>query len=144
MRLLALLAVAAFACGPKPAAKQPADDDELPDLHNAKGGPGEPQGEPEPPPPEDELHRRQYAACDAIVPRMTACAVEDAKANMTPEQLKDLDVEQTSKIHTRENTKKCKNWGLNGHQVRVLEVCDQETDNCSDLRDCLDNLNTQK
>ena len=75
---------------------------------------------------------------------MTACAVEDAKAHMTPEQLKQLDVDATAKIHTREYTKKCKNWGLTGHQVRVLEVCYAQTDNCDDLRDCLDHLNDKK
>jgi len=114
--------------------KQIVSDD---DLASLSSGPGE----SEPPPPEDELHRRQYAACEQIIPRMTSCAVDDAKKNMTAEQLKNLDVDATAKIHTREYTKKCKKCALNGYQVRVLEVCYAQTDNCDDLRDCLDNLN---
>ena len=48
-------------------------------------------------PPKTELQRRQEAACDALGPRLTACAYESAKRNLTEEQLKKEQVDE--KVH---------------------------------------------
>jgi hypothetical protein len=142
-RLLPLLFVILAAC-PKKAA--PVEDDTLPDPVPGGGvGPGHvTEGEPEPPPPETELQKRQYAACELVIPRLTACAVADAKAKMSAEEYAKLDVEHTAPIHTRENVKKCKRDYMSSRQVRVYEVCDREETECEPLVACLDNAKPTK
>jgi len=137
MRLLvALIACLAVACGGG-AKQQPAEDDTLPDPGTASPGTGsDDQAEP----PRSELQRRQDAACERVIPRLTECAVADARAKMSPEELAKLDLERTAPIHTRENLKKCKASELSSRQVRVYEVCDREETECAALVACLDNL----
>jgi hypothetical protein len=141
-RLLPLAFLLTLAACPKKA--PPAEDDTLPDPVPG-GGPGHGTGaEPEPPAPENELQRRQYAACDLVIPRLTDCAVADAKANMSAEEYAKLDVEHTAPIHTRENVNKCKRDYMSSRQVRVYEVCDREETECEPLVACLDNAKPTK
>lgn len=133
MRSIGALALCLlFACGGSKPAQE--DDDTLPDPGTAK--PGDP-GTDEPPIPETELERRKYAACERLIPRLTECAVADAKANLPPDKLAELDLEHTAPIHTRENLKKCKRGELSSRQVRVYEVCDREETECGPLTECL-------
>lgn len=113
------------------------DDDTLPDP--GTGTPGR-TGEEEELAPETELERRQFAACERVIPRLTACAVEDARQNLTPEQFEKEQIEETAPVHTREYLKKCKRHALSSRQVRVYEVCDKEEAECPGLIACLDNL----
>jgi hypothetical protein len=137
--VLGVAAALALAACPKKAGP-PVEDDTLPDPVVGGAVPGqEAAGEPEPAPPTTELARRQYAACDRVIPRLTACAVADAKAKMSAEEYAKLDVENTAPIHTRENVKKCKNGYMSSRQVRVYEVCDREETACEPLVACLDN-----
>ena len=137
-RFALALAVVLAACGPKAATPPPHDDDTLPDPGGGSAG------EPEPTPPKTELQRRQYAACDRVIPRLTDCAVADARKKMSPEELAKLDLEHTAPVHTREYTKKCKNGYMSSRQVRVYEVCDREATDCDALVACLDNAKPQK
>lgn len=91
--------------------------------------------------PRTELERRRDAACEALGPRMTACAIADARATMTPEELAKLDVEATAAVHTREFVKSCQTQSLSSRQVRVYEVCLREETECEPLIACLDNAN---
>jgi hypothetical protein len=139
MRSIAAIALCLLvACGGSKPAKQ--EDDTLPDP--GSGSPGDPvAGEDL---PETELKRRQYAACERLIPRLTECAVADAKANLSPEALAELDLENTAPVHTRENLKKCKQGELSSRQVRVYEVCDREETECGPLAACLENALPQK
>jgi hypothetical protein len=123
----ALIAVLlAAACGGR--STTPAvEDDTLPDP--ARGGP-----------PRSELQRRQEAACERIAPRMTECAVEDARRTLTPDQLAELDLEKTAPLHTRKFIEECTSDALSSRQVRVYEVCEREAADCEELNACLDNL----
>ena len=132
MKRLTLLLVLLAGCPKHASTPPPDDDDTLPDPPGTKP-------EPEPPAPTTELERRQYAACDRVIPRLTQCAVEDARARMDPDELAKLDLEHTAPIHTRENLKKCKNGYMSSRQVRVYEVCDREETECGPLVTCLDN-----
>ena len=119
----------------------PADnDDVLPDPGSASPGGAGPGGEIDDTGemPASELERRQFAACERVIPRLTECAVADARANLSPEQLAELDLERTAPIHTRENLKTCKAQRLSSRQVRVYEVCDREETSCGPLVACLD------
>jgi hypothetical protein len=114
------------------------DDDTLPDP--GTGTPGGTGGEEEELVAENELQRRQFAACESVIPRLTACAVEDARQKLSPEQFEKEQIEETAPIHTREYLKKCKRHKLSSRQVRVYEVCDKEEAECASLIACLDNL----
>jgi hypothetical protein len=127
-----------IACGGSKPAQE--EDDTLPDPGGATPG----GGTDDEPMPETELKRRQYAACERIIPRLTECAVADAKANLPPEKLAELDLENTAPIHTRENLKKCKQGELSSRQVRVYEVCDREESECGPLTECLANALPQQ
>jgi hypothetical protein len=141
-RWIPLVFLVLAAC-PKKAA--PVEDDTLPDPVPGGGGPGHVgDAEPEPPAPTNELQRRQYAACDLVIPRLTDCAVADAKAKMSAAEYAKLDVEHTAPIHTRENLKKCKHDYMSSRQVRVYEVCDREETECEPLVACLENAKPTK
>jgi hypothetical protein len=128
-----LLFIAIAACGNK--AKSGGDDTLPDDLHaNGNGGGGETAA-----PPATELEKRQAAACEQLGPRLTDCAIADARATMTPEQLAELDVEKTAPLHTRETVKACKAQDMSSRQVRVYEVCMREETACDALTACLEN-----
>lgn len=94
-----------------------------------------------PPDHRTELERRRDAACEQLGPRMTDCAIADARRTMTPEELAKLDVEATAPLHTREFVKDCQQQSLSSRQVRVYEVCLREETACEPLIACLDNAN---
>lgn len=129
-----------IACGGSKPAQE--EDDTLPDKVGTTG-PGDPPADDEPM-PDTELKRRQYAACERLIPRLTECAVADAKANLSPEKLAELDLENTAPVHTRENLRKCKQGELSSRQVRVYEVCDREETECGPLTECLANALPEK
>jgi hypothetical protein len=105
-----------------------------------KGGGDDTLPDPAPAPPsQSELEKRQGAACEQLGPRLTDCAIADARATMTPEQLAELDVEKTAPVHTREMIKQCKEQSMSSRQVRVYEVCMREETACDALTACLEN-----
>ena len=97
--------------------------------------------DPLPDPPADtrtELERRRDAACEALGPRLTECAIADARATMSPEELAKLDIEKTAPVHTRKFVEECQGQSLSSRQVRVYEVCLREETECGPLTECLD------
>ncbi len=97
-------------------------------------------GTPAPTPTRTELEVRRDAACEALGPRLTACAADEARRTMSPEELAKLDLEQTAPVHTEEFIAECKRQQLSSRQVRVYEVCVAEETECEPLVACLDNV----
>lgn len=126
---IALVLALVAACGSKNTAS--GDGDTLPDDLRANGNSDVP--------PATELEKRQGAACESLGPKLTECAIADARATMPPEELAKLDVENTGKIHTREFVKSCKAQTMSSRQVRVYEVCLREETECPALTTCLEN-----
>lgn len=135
MKNLALLTslVLASACGPKSAPSN---------VGNA-GGSADQAG-----PAHDtrtELERRRDAACETLGPRMTSCALEDAKADYAAGKVSKQQFEQdTASGVLAKNTEKfieaCTHAQYSSRQVRVLEVCQREESECNPMLACLDNL----
>lgn len=131
-----LLVVLLAACGSK----------QSPGVSNSGSGAGE-----SPPPAKDTrtaIEKRRDAACETLGPKMTACAVEDAKRDLAAGKVKQKDFEaNTSKDvqakNTEEFVKACEKTPYSSRQVRVLEVCQREETQCEPLLACLDNLNKQ-
>jgi hypothetical protein len=99
--------------------------------------PGAPRGTP--------LEQRRDAACDQLGPKLTACAVEDARATLAAGKTTKAEFDRdTAPAIQRKNTddfvQRCKTTVFSSRQVRVLEVCFREETTCAPLLDCLDHL----
>ncbi|HVV82097.1 MAG TPA: hypothetical protein VHE35_03420 [Kofleriaceae bacterium] len=106
------------------------------------GGQGHEAHDPANHPPKDTrtpIQVRRDAACEALGPRLTACAIADAHATMTPDEIAKLDLEKTAAAHTEEFVSQCKQQELSSRQVRVYEVCMAQETECDPLMSCLDN-----
>jgi hypothetical protein len=92
-----------------------------------------------------EIEKRRDAACDELAPRMTQCALDDAKAALAAGKVSQADFDRDTAPgvlakNTDEAKKACK-VQMSSRQVRVLEVCSKEESECGPLQDCLGHLN---
>jgi hypothetical protein len=95
-----------------------------------------------------EIEKRRDTACKTLGPKVTACAVEDAKTalangQITKKQFVDITESGVVAKNTSEFIDKCSQSPYSSRQVRVLEVCQKEETECEPLLACLDNLNKQ-
>jgi hypothetical protein len=95
-----------------------------------------------------EIEKRRDAACGSLGPRITACAVEDAKVELAAGKIKQKDFDaNTAPDVQRKNTEEfvdaCEKAQYSSRQIRVLEVCQREESQCEPLLACLDNLNKE-
>jgi hypothetical protein len=95
--------------------------------------------------PRTPIERRRDAACEHLAPRITACAVEDARAKLGAGKIdqRQFDADTAAAIqrkHTDEFEKSCKAASYSSRQIRVLEVCFREETQCRPLLDCLGHL----
>ncbi|HEX7843166.1 MAG TPA: hypothetical protein VF469_37095 [Kofleriaceae bacterium] len=91
------------------------------------------------------IERRRDAACDQLGPKITACAIEDARAKLAAGKIDQHQFDQDTapavqRRHTEEFLKACKGAAYSSRQVRVLEVCFREEPRCAPLLDCLGHL----
>lgn len=91
------------------------------------------------------IERRRDTACDQLGPRITACAVDDARADLSAGKITkaDFDRDTAPEVRTK-NTEKfveaCKSHAYSSRQIRVLEVCPHQEAQCGPLLDCLGHL----
>ena len=93
-----------------------------------------------------ELERRRDAACETLGPRITKCAVDDAKKAFAAGKIKKEQFDKDTapgvqEKNTSEFIAKCNAAQYSSRQVRVLEVCQKEESECEPLLSCLENLN---
>jgi hypothetical protein len=93
------------------------------------------------------IETRRDAACEALAPKITQCAVDDAQADFAAGKITKLQLDQDTQpaIQTENSAgflRKCK-APMSSRQVRVLEVCVREEVECGPLLSCLENLNPQ-
>ena len=91
-----------------------------------------------------EIVKRRDTACEQIGPKLTQCAVEDARVQLaagkiTQQQFTDDTKPEVQRALTKAFLKKCKR-DMSSRQVRVLEVCFREEQECGPLATCLENL----
>ena len=94
-----------------------------------------------------EIEKRRDAACETLKPRLVQCAVEDAQAELASGKITKQQFEQDTKPEVKaklgsEWMKECR-VEMSSRQVRVLEVCDKEEQQCGPLLSCLGHLNAQ-
>jgi hypothetical protein len=90
------------------------------------------------------LEQRRDTACEHVQPKLTQCAVADAKATMSPKELSELKPDELVSAHKQKFLKECKGSAMSSRQVRVLEVCDREESECEPLAECLKHLEPEK
>ncbi len=96
------------------------------------------------------LEKRRDAACEVVAKRVTACAVEDTKADfaagkITKQQLdKDTAPEVVAK-NAEKYADTCKSHrDYSSRQIRVLEKCPDYETECGPLLQCLDHVQPEK
>ena len=127
--LVAVMAVVALGCGGAP---PPPPANVEPVAGPARAAP-------------TALERRRDAACDRLGPRLTACAVEDARADFAAGKIDraQLTADTAPDVQRRLTAKflaSCTGARYSSRQVRVLEVCDREETACAPLLACLTHL----
>jgi hypothetical protein len=135
MRPWLLVAVLALGCSGKPGATTPIGNDPEPAMGSNQ------------PPAHDSrtaIEQRRDVACKALGPRITKCAVEDAKVaaqkgEITQKQLTDISTPEVLAKNTAEFVEKCE-APMSSRQVRVLEVCEHSETDCAPLLACLEHL----
>ena len=93
-----------------------------------------------------EFEKRLDRACDALGPRLTQCAVDDAKAQLDSGTISQQEYAEITKPEVKAALRK--DWDdrcyrpdkMSSRQLRVLEVCFAEETECAPLLDCLANL----
>jgi hypothetical protein len=95
--------------------------------------------------PRTPIEVRRDAACDALGPKLTACAVEDARADLGAGKIDQAQFDRDTAPaiqgkNTAEFLRTCKGAAYSSRQVRVLEVCFRDETRCAPLLDCLVHL----
>ncbi len=129
-----ILVLALVACGPKKA--------------NNVSNTGDGSAAAPPPDTRTAIEKRRDGACETLGPKITACALEDAKKALAAGQVKQKDFDESTKPEIlKKNTEKfieeCEHpkTAYSSRQIRVLEVCQEQETQCEPLLACLDNLN---
>jgi hypothetical protein len=125
LRAASLLLLAALACGGGQAepSREPAPSTEA----------GEPAASPE-----EKLRAAQESAVEAMCERLVDCAVEEARKNMSPDEVAKLDVEQTGRKLRDECEAEGAQKALSPRQIRVVQRCVTQPGTCDELQTCLD------
>lgn len=94
-----------------------------------------------------ELEKRRDAGCEKIRPRLVLCAIDDAKAELEAGKItkQQFEADTAPEIRNKlgsEWMKSCR-VPMSSRQVRVLEVCDREEQQCGPLVSCLGHLNAK-
>jgi hypothetical protein len=89
------------------------------------------------------LEKRQEAACDGVGKTLFACAVEDAKASMSPEEFAKLEPEKLEPEYMSRFLDECLSNDMSPRQVSVYEGCLQDT-RCAAFVPCLDSARPQQ
>jgi hypothetical protein len=95
-----------------------------------------------------ELEKRRDAGCEQLKPKIVNCAVDDARANfeagkVSKEQYQKDTAPEVQKGLADKWMKDCR-VEMSSRQVRVLEVCFREEQECGPLVSCLEHLNPKK
>ncbi|MEJ7602764.1 MAG: hypothetical protein WKG01_33055 [Kofleriaceae bacterium] len=133
MKLHSLLLVLVVACG----SKQTPAPIQNPGSEQPPGGVTDTRS---------EIDKRRETACTEVGQKVTACAVDDAHAELAAGRIKKEQHEAITaagiqKKNTEEFVTKCNVPDMSSRQVRVLEVCVREEAACGPFLACLDHLN---
>ena len=87
---------------------------------------------------ERKLRAAQESAAEAMCERLVDCSIEAARANMTPEEVANLDLEKTTVAARAECEDESSQRAWSPRQIRVVQRCVVEAEVCEALHTCLD------
>ncbi len=88
--------------------------------------------------PESKLRAAQETALEALCERLVDCSVESARANMNPDELARLDVENTAPRLRDQCEEEGGQTSWSPRQVRVVQRCVNDARTCEALETCLE------
>jgi hypothetical protein len=89
------------------------------------------------------LEKRQEAACEGVGKTLFACAVEDARATMSPEEFAKLEPDKLEPEYMGRFLDECLSSDMSPRQVSVYEGCLQDK-RCAAFVPCLDSARPQQ
>lgn len=89
------------------------------------------------------LEKRQEAACDGVGRTLFGCALEEARASMSPKEFAKLEPAQLEPEYMRRFLDECLENDMSPRQVSVFEGCLQDT-RCEVFVPCLDSARPQQ
>lgn len=87
--------------------------------------------------PEEKFARQQEDTCNKMCQRLIDCSVEDAKAQLSAEEIKELNLEATVPLSIADCTSECSRGSLSPRQVSSIRTCLGEATECSVFNECL-------
>jgi len=81
--------------------------------------------------------------CEAMCTRTTACALEDARATMPPDQVKELEQPEILAANTNQCKNECVLSEISMRQIKVAKACSDADGTCAELFECLKAANKQ-
>jgi len=87
---------------------------------------------------EDKLSRAQASTCAAVCDRLIQCSASDAKANLSPQQVAELNLEQTMPAAVEDCKRSCVSKPLSPKQLITARECVNGVFECPDYLGCLD------
>jgi len=95
------------------------------------------------------IEQRRDTACERLGPKITACAVADARADLAAGKVDQRQfardtAPEVQQRNTEEFERRCKTAQYSSRQIRVLEVCLREEAACAPLLDCLGHLSDRE
>lgn len=92
---------------------------------------------------EQKLKAAQASAVHAMCERLVDCSVEDAKAEMSPEEVAKLNPEELVPRAQAECEAEYGQLELSPRQIKTIQRCVNEAETCPALNECLAGANKQ-
>ncbi len=110
----------------------------------AGAGQGSGAASPAPAPsPEQKLRAAQESAVQAMCERLVECAVKEARATMSPDEVAQLELEKTAPRLRDECEDEGARTQLSPRQVTVVQRCVNDAATCDALQTCLNEAKKQ-
>ncbi len=128
--LLVVASLVLSACGGTQSGAQATSEPSAPTQK-----PAEPQSA------DDKLSQAQASTCAAVCDRLVQCSASDAKANLSPQQVAELNLEQTMPVAVDDCKRSCVIKPLSPKQLITARECVNGAPECPDYLHCLDAVN---
>lgn len=91
---------------------------------------------------EERFSMHQQAMCDALAPRLTTCAVEQARKNLTEREIEKQGLSDPAFLrkYTNDIRSECSLKEISMRQIKLLETCTAQDSDCKTYLSCLDTV----
>jgi hypothetical protein len=110
----------------------------------AQSGTGQGSAATPQPPPEAKLRAAQESAIQAMCERLADCALDEARATMSPEEIAKLEPDKAVPQLRAECEEEGMQSALSPRQVTVIQRCVSGSPTCDELNTCLDQARKQQ